>query len=76
MISSLSSSELAAAQLGERLDQPDEILVRLDVADVQHELVIELVALPHARDFLLRRLSQKRSSMRVVDDDDLLRRRR
>ena len=44
--------ELARAQLVERLDQPHQVLVRLDVADVEHEPVIELVALAHARDGL------------------------
>ena len=43
-----------AAQLAEGLDEPHEILVRLDVADVQHELVIELIALADARHVLRR----------------------
>ena len=51
-MSSFSSSNSRLPQLGERLDQPHEVLVRLDVADVQDEAVIELVALADARDLL------------------------
>ena len=75
MISSFSSSSSPLPQLGERLDQPHEVLVRLDVADVQHEPVIELVALAHARDLAPRAASIAEPLVDgVVDDDDLLRR--
>ena len=58
----------------ERLDQPHEVLVRLDVADVEDELVIELVALADARRPLLGGVSREVLVDGVVDDDDLLRR--
>ena len=46
MISFRSSGPLAAGA-AEGVDQPLDVLVRLDVADIEHERVIELVALPH-----------------------------
>ena len=66
--------ELARAQLGERFDQPHEVLVRLDRSRVQHEAVIELEALAHARDVLGVRLDPEPLVNRVVDDRDLVRR--
>src|SRR5262249_36957420 len=38
----------------ERVDQPFEILVRLHVARIQHELVLQLIAIADADDVLLR----------------------
>ena len=63
--------EAARAQLGERLDQPHQVLVRPDVADVEHELVFQLIPLPHALDRL--RGGRRREALldRVVDHDDL-----
>ena len=54
MISSLTLLELAAAAEDvERFDQPLEVLVRLDVAGIEHERIVELVALAHALDIVL-----------------------
>ena len=55
MISSFSVIEAARVQVVERLDQPLEVLVRLDVAGVEHERLVQLVALADARDVLVRR---------------------
>ncbi len=49
--------------------------MRLDVAGVQHELVLELISLADADDVFLARLDAEALVVRVVDDVDLLRRR-
>ena len=56
----------------ERFDQPLEVLVRLHVAGVQHELVVELIALAHADHVLFARLDAEPLVVRVVDDIDLV----
>ena len=64
--------ELAGPQLVEGLDQPHEVLVRLDVADVEDEPVIELIPLAHAGDGVGWRRHREVRVDGVVDDDDLL----
>jgi len=66
--------EASPAQPVERLDQPHEVLVRLDVADVENELVIELIALADASDVLIDRRGREPIVDRVVHHDDLVRR--
>ena len=65
----------ALAHQVKRLDQPAEILVRLDVPGVEHELVVELVPLPHAHHVFLGWLDSEPLIIRVVDHIDFLRRR-
>ncbi len=72
MISSLTCSKPSRAQHVERLDQPLEVLVRLDVAGIQHERVVQLVALADALDLLGGRRFAEALVDRVVDDVDLL----
>ncbi len=74
IITSFTMIEAALPHQVERLDQPLEVLVRLDVAGVQHELVVQLIALAHAHDVLLARLDAEALVVGVVDDVDLLRR--
>ena len=66
--------EAAVAHEMERLDQPLEVLVRLHVAGVQHELVVQLIALADADDVLFARLDAEPLVVGVVDDVDLVRR--
>ena len=47
--------EAAMSQHVVRLDEPDEVLVRLDIADIQHEALCKLVAFADACHILLRR---------------------
>ena len=68
-------SEAALPDQIERLDQALEILVRLHVAGVQHELVVQLIALADADDLFLARFDAEALVVRIVDDVDLLRRR-
>ena len=63
MMSSFRCSKPSLAHAVERLDQALEVLVRLDVADVEHERVVQLVALADPRDVLVGGLEPKRSSM-------------
>ena len=65
--------EPAFADQIERLDQPLEILVRLDVAGVQHELVVKLIPLAHTHDIFLGRVDGEPLVVGVVDHVDLLR---
>ena len=65
--------EAARAQLIECLNKADQILVRLDVANVQHEPVVELVAFSDPRDGFVRRRDAKSLVDRVVHHDDLFR---
>ena len=65
--------EAALAHQVEGDDQPFEVLVRLDVAGVEHELVVQLVALADADDVLLARLDSEALIVGVVDDGDLVR---
>ena len=65
--------EAALAHQMERLDQPLEVLVRLDVAGVEHELVVQLIPLADADDVLLARLDAEPLVVGVVDDVDLAR---
>ena len=64
--------ESALADEVERLDQPLEILVRLHVACVEHELVVQLIALAHPHHVLFARLDAEALVVRVVDDVDLV----
>ncbi len=64
--------EAALAHEIERVDQPLEVLVRLDVARVEHELVVELITLAYAHDVVLARLDAEALVVGVVDDVDLL----
>ena len=72
MIRSVTSSNPFVPQIRERLDQPDEVLVRLDVARVEHETAIELIPLANSRDRFLRRRHTEAFVNGVVDDDDLV----
>ena len=65
--------QAAAAHQLERFDQPLEVLVRLDVAGVEHELVVELIALADADDVLLAGLDREPLVVGVVDHVDLAR---
>ena len=56
----------------ERVDQPLDVLVRLDVADIQHERVIELISLAHEVHPLGIGRRQEALVDRVVNHDDLL----
>ena len=59
-------------QLVERVDQPLEVLVRLDVADVERERVLQLVARPHPLELLLVGRHGQPLVDRVVDDRHLV----
>ena len=56
----------------ERVEQPLDVLVRLDVADVQRELALELIALLDGAHLVLRRRGREPLVDAVVDDGDLL----
>ena len=71
MMSSLTCSSSPFAEHVERLDQPLEILVRLDVAGVEDERIVELVALADAHDLVGRGLFAEALVDGVVDDVDL-----
>ena len=71
MISSLTCSRSPLPQHVERLDQALEVLVRLDVAGVEHERIVELVALAHPRHLLVVGRLAEALVDRVVDDVDL-----
>ena len=65
--------EAALADDRERVDQPLEVLVWLDVARVEHELVGQLVTLAHAHHVLFGRLHREALVVGVVNDVDLVR---
>ena len=53
MISSFTCARSASCRSSvERLDQPFEILVRLDVAGIEHVRRVQLITLAHAFDFV------------------------
>ncbi len=54
-------------QVMDRLDQPLEVLVRLDVADVEHERFVQLEPLADALDLVVRRRHQEVIVDGVVD---------
>ena len=62
------------AQQVERFNRSFEILVRLDVAGVEDERIVELITLPDPRDVVFRRRLAETLVDAVVDDVDLLRR--
>ncbi len=63
--------ELAAAHHVKGLDEPLEVLVRLDVAGVQNERLGELIPLLHPHHFIGRRLLVEPLVDGVVDDSHL-----
>ena len=72
MISSVRSSNPFLRSRFERLNEAHQILVRLDITDVEHEPVVELIALPHPGDRVLRRRDAEAFVDGVVDDDDFI----
>ena len=60
------------AEQHKRVDEPLDILVRLDVPGVHDEPLMQLIALPHLCYFHLRRLVVKVVSDGIVDDRHLL----
>ena len=75
MMTSLTSANSAAApEQMERLDGPLEVLVRLDVAGVEDERIVELIALANPCDIVFRRWRAEAFVDAVVDDVNLFRR--
>ena len=72
MMTSFSSVEPRLPHELKRVDQPLDVLVRLDVADVQHEVAVELIPLAHAPHVVFGRLGGEPLVDRVGDDGDLL----
>ena len=72
MIDQLQLVEARLPHQVERVEQPLEVLVRLDVADVEHEVALELVALGDAPHVVVGRLGREALVDGVVDDGDLL----
>ena len=71
MMSSLTCSSSLAPDDVERFDQPLEVLVRLDVARIEDERIVQLIPFADPHHFVGRRLLVESLVDRVVDDRDL-----
>ena len=72
MIEQLERVVAVLVQVMDRLDQPLEVLVRLDVADVEHERLVQLEPLADALDLVVRRRHPEVIVDGVVDDRHLV----
>ena len=73
MMRSLTCVEIRVlSQHVERFDQPLQVLVRLDVARIEHVRRVQLIALAHPLDFFGGRRLAEAVVDGVVDDVDLV----